>query len=587
MKKIPAIDAQWKGLLPGKFLGDIYQANNIDLEIQPGKVALPLRPIILIDSSDITMGLPLHALRTDADTTDRWWVLTDGGMIKVPSTSPFGAYVADALSNSPATPLDMVVHEKNNGNDRLLVTRAQDVAILNRSGANNAWTASWWQGTLGQSALTNNVPHPIEKFQRLVALGDDYQIHTIDKDDNVTYGRLQANQRLSVRCIYVSTNRFWFYFTNKFGGKGMIAEWDSFSDKFNGEYELEGIPLAGFVYKNTPFVILDSGVIMQFNGNGFEYFTEFPLYMERLRFNSEAIKTHGIVVDGDYVHMNVSMGLNNTSYRMRSGVWVLNIKTGNIYPRWSLGNHKVVNTDIDFGQTMTNAAGMLINPFQNGDAFLIGSQPFADVSSAGSSALYYPFGVINHRGYIVTNPMATSEVDEFWSTLWLRFRKFDNANNKIVAKYRISEGLFQSNSTITRPQCTVLWTGATTFTGVLPTGIAVGNEVEIMAGDNSSCCFHIKTLSATPNGIATITVTIDETAPYTSSRHAVARFDDWVKITNNNPITSSTIRTQYQTLGSPTALTGPYVQFKIELRGALAELDQLQVDSDVQRDADL
>src|SRR3990167_7740889 len=100
-------------------------------------------------------------------------------------------------------------------------------------------------------------------------------------------------------------------------------------------------------------------------------------------------------------------------------------------------------------------------------------------------------------------------METFFQGLWLKFRKFVNANNRFIIKTRVTEPLRDADASDESPlQAQATWTSTTTFTCVVPTGVAVGDEVEVMSGSNAGCSFNISALSATPDGVATITVTI-------------------------------------------------------------------------------
>lgn len=584
---------KWRAGLPGKFAGDIYQSWNIDLEKSPGKVSLPQRPIIITDSVDVSgMGVPKHFLRTDADTTDRWWCLNTGKMAKT-SGSSVNVFSADAIANTPTDAQDMVVHETASGYQRLVVTRASDIGLL----SNGTWTASWWVATLAQSALSSSYFHPIERLDRLVAVGDGEFIHTIDQSDIVAYKRLSFNSSYKCIAIYVSLTRFWFVFQNKFGGKGIIAEWDGGAEKANVIYEINGNPIFGFIKDDTLRVTTDNGVIWKFNGRGFSPDNQFPFFEENQVFASGSITHRNTTIDGDVVYMNVTQPAN--SIRMRGGIWALNTITNNLYHIYGLGQSKYSDNSTqwkDIGQSKISYAGAIVNLFSNTAAqsgkFLVGATIYTIYSGTSINAIY-SFYNWTQRGYFITSLIPSSEVEHYWYNLWLRYSGFYNNNvsiaNSIVTKYRVTEGLIQNSGglpTLAPKEATITWTGGTTFTGAIPTGVAVGHEVEILAGDNAGCCAHISTLSATPDGSSTITVTIDEALLNTSSRASYARFDDWVKITSNNPITSSTAnatRDTNQVLKDPTLASGPYVQFKVEMRGVLVEIDQLRVDAKFQQ----
>lgn len=219
---------QWKGVYPGQYFGDIWQSQNIDLERYPGRLALSDKMRITVDDGDLAggMGTPVKFIRTNADTTDRFWALTTSKMIKTSSTDPTTGWANDGLASSPTDPLDMEVHESANGEQRLVVTRATDIAILNRTGAANTWTSSWWQGTLAQAALQSAKYHPIAKVQRLLGIGDVEKFHTISSADAVVNSDITLSYGYEITQAYGSSNRFWILARSNNGRKGKIIEWD-------------------------------------------------------------------------------------------------------------------------------------------------------------------------------------------------------------------------------------------------------------------------------------------------------------------------------------------------------------------------
>jgi len=586
---------KWRAGLPGKFFGDIIQSWNIDLERSEGKVSSSQRAAILADSTDVSgMGTPLHFLATDADATSRWWALSTGKMANTSGSDPVTGWAADALANSPTDAQDMVVHESNNSNQRLLVTRASDIAILNSSGSNNIWTSSWWVTTLGQTALSSSYKHPTDRLDRLVAVGDGEFIHTIDQSDVVAYKRLSFSATYKCVAVYVSLTRFWFVFQNKIGGKGMVAEWDGGAEKANVTYEINGHPLFGFVKDDVFHVITDDGRINKFNGRGFSTLVEFPCSEER-QLLPPPLSVKNCTIDGDVVYMNIKEPF--YSKKMRSGIWAFNTKNGNLYHHKSFGQYKLsVGTSKDFGQGQGSSieAGGLVQTFAAStyQYFLMGAKVYTNYAGGGSTetAIYGNYYINNH-GYFVTSLIPSSEIEHFWYNVWVRFSRLISSSEKIITKYRVTEGLIYSPADNIL-YATAAWTSTTTFTAILPVGVAVGNEVEVVSGDNAGCLFHISSLSATPDGASTITVTIDEATPYSSSGSSLVRFDDWVKIPSgsNNPITTSlsnATRCVNQVIGDPTAACGPYIQFKVELRGYAVEIDQLRVDAKIQTSSQL
>ena len=289
---------EWKGVFRGNHNGNLWQTHNIDLERNPGRLALANR----LRRFDTT-GIIFKWLLSDADTTLKWWAIDLNNLMKTSNHSITGAYANDALSNTPTDPKDMIIHESLNGEDRLVVTRDTDIAILNSAAGANTWLADWWTNGsyLNQTALSSGVFHPLGKLQRLVAVGDVVSLtgaqrgvlHTIDKDDVVSNSRIVFRMGLSPRIILNTSDRFWIGLaedrglsatTNK--GQAWVVEWDGTSSTYNKEYPLPGVAaLTGFVVNDVPYFITDTGAIMKFSGGAFVKVQEFPMFDEQTRFS--------------------------------------------------------------------------------------------------------------------------------------------------------------------------------------------------------------------------------------------------------------------------------------------------------------
>lgn len=586
---------QWKGVFPGKYAGDLWQSFNIDLEKEQGRLRLGDKFRILTDGDDAAApGLPYKFLRTDADATDRWWCVSSTKMLKTAGTNPFVAYAADAITNTPTDPLDMETHESANGEQRLAVTRDADIAILNRSGSANAWTAAWWSSTLSQTALTSGKPHPLGRLQRLLAVGDVVTntttprgvIHTIDKDDVVSASRLIFPSGYEPRIIRTASDRFWIGLQNIFGQGGMIIEWDGTNETYNNEYKIVGnFPLTIEIRNNIPYVFDEVGYIYKYTGGGFVVEQQFPMVEEGLVFSAtvastNTIQAYGATIDRHLIYVNV--GAPTASRRMRSGIWCFNTLTRNLYHVRGIGQHKTAGTDVDYGQTPLFRPGAIKYIFDgtNGiNDLLIGGAVYKNYSSTNKTVIGQTISNKNqasnagrNRGYFITSYLPIQEAEAMWEALWLKFKRFVNSNNRIIVKWRVLDPLKDTDGNDDSVlQATGTWASTTTFTCVVPTGVAVGDEVEVMSGDNAGCSFKISTLSATPDGSSTITVTISEAAPTSSTGGALFNFDNWVSETAISSTTVGNQRVPFSAIAQ-----GEFIQFKVELRGFDVELDEIE-----------
>ncbi len=611
--KLPRNPKQWRGAYPGRYFGDLYQTFNIDLESKPGRLALSNKLIRF----SAGLGVVSKFLRTDALATDQWFGLvkattssaTDGDIIRNGNTSIVGGtWIADDTDGtgdtSPNNVHDMVLHEAANGEQRLLVTVATNVAVLNSTAQINLWDNDWFSTVAtGGAALSNTVFHPIGRLQRLVAIGDAVTatttrravIHTLDKDDAASLSRLIFPAGYTVRLINSSSDRFWFGLQNDVGGNAKIVEWDGYSLTYNFEYELQGsYPLTCWIKNGVPYYITELGYIFKYTGGGFTKVQEFPMSEDQQVFSSSftaenTIQPYGSWIDGDVVRINVgapartgTSDLTGGSHRMRSGIWIFNTANNNLYHSMGIGEHASAGTDVNYGTSPLKIPGAVIRSITGNNPRTVAS---ADVYIGGTNwnttnqtGIYQEVFSQNqttnegrNRGYFITPYLPVSEMEVFWKGLWTKFKKFVNSNNRIIIKSRVTEPLKDADASDESPlQAQGTWVNTTSFTCVVPTGVAVGDEVEILTGDNGGCCFDISTLSATPDGSATITVTISEAAPTSSTDKFIARFDNW---DSETAISDATVGNKWTPFTASKA--GEFVQCKIELRGFSMEIDEM------------
>src|SRR3990167_4840563 len=591
--QLPQEQKRWRGIFPGKYFGDLWQTLNIDLERVPGRLVLSNKFRRLAAG----LGVVYKFLRTDATATDQWFAIVHNtDILRNGNTSIVGGtWITDNTTGTFNDPRDMELHEAANGEQRLVCTRATDIGILNLSGGANVWDDDWWTTTLAQTALTSSLFHPLARLQRLLAVGDIVTatttkravIHTIDKDDVVSASRLIFPAGYTVRLAMGSSDRFWFALQGDVGQNAKIIEWDGFALSYNFEYELQGsFPLTGWLKNGIPYYITELGYIFKFKGGGFAPEQQFPLREDEQVFSSSltaenTILPYGSYIDGDIVYINVgapvrtgSSDLTGGSRRMRSGIWIFNTANQNLYHHMGIGEHATAGTDVNYACSPVTTPGAVIRQVTTNKPQLVASASVpiggAAWNSSSVTGIYQEIESNvqtdnggRNRGYFISPYLPATEIEEMWEGLWMKFKKFVNSNNRIIVKSRVAEPLKDADAGDESPlQAEGDWASTTTFACVVPTGVAVGDEVEIMTGDNGGCSFNISVLSATPDGSTSITVTIDEAAPTSSTDTFIARFENW---DSETAISSTTIGNQWIPFTAPKG--GEFIQLKIELRG--------------------
>jgi hypothetical protein len=598
---IPGKNKVWAGQFPGFYSGNLWQTFNVNLERVQGSIALGDKMRRYVSG----LGVVTKFIRTNATGTDQWFGLTSSDILRNGnSVITAGTWISDDVTNTFNDPVDGVIHESANGEERLIVTRDTKIAILNSSGSANIWDNDWGQAVVGLPDLTTSIPHPISRLQRLVAIGDKVSdvpvIHTIDKNSVGVASRLTFPTGYTVYSITSSSNRFWIGLRNDRDGHAKIIEWDGFSLTYNNEYDLVGaIPLVCFIVKNIPWYISNLGFVFQFTGYGFEKKQDFGLIEDNIRlFHSGAdattIAPYGALVDGERVYLNISAPtlasfnatvMPNGARRMRPGIWVLNTTNLNLYHYMGIGEHASTGTDVNYGGIMgaPGAVAMLEGTTRS----LIASASVyvggATWQAAQANGIYLQIPNISqasnagrNRGYFITPRIPIEEAEGMWEALWLKFKRFSDSSARIVVKWRVLPPLFnatavdQGSNPLEIMNAPATWVNTTSFTCKVPVGIAVGDEVEILAGDNAGCSFAISTLSGTPDNSTSLTVTIAEAAPTSSTDTFVCRFDNWKTETAISSTTIGNTKVPFTAQAH-----GEYIQFKIEMRGMDVVIDEI------------
>lgn len=192
------------------------------------------------------------------------------------------------------------------------------------------------------------------------------------------------------------------------------------------------------------------------------------------------------------------------------------------------------------------------------------------------------FGGVNpfipNRGYFITPRLNSSNIEEIYNTLYIKFRPLGD-DDKIIIKYKASsrKGIpFASKSGNTSTDSIGTWTSTSVFTTTVDmSDVIAGDEIEVTGGVGSG---HLAQISTITENAGTYTVTLSEAFPF-----AVANDQMYFQVDNFtilDTITSTSKNAddcfaEIPILGIKNRST--FVQFKIELRGIATTISEMQV----------
>lgn len=590
----PQSTRRWTGPYLGNYYGTLWKTFNVDLDRSEGIVGLSQRMERIEDSTELPdlSGNQIRVFtRSDADCEDRFWAANEVTLFKTDSSaqpSPADDWDTDALANSPSAGIsDMSIHGNDSRNDsgrnKLFVTTDSDIYVLNDTG-NNTWTANWWVTKQSQRGLDTAVPHPIQYFpnRKISLVGDGNLVHTISRpsdtqNDTISYARLVLPRDYIANHIFTTTDRAWICCYHKRSGEGAVVEWDGFSQSANQFHRAYGMAaLTGVNYGERPIILNSQGVFLEYTGQGFVpmerngHKVALPIASEpsnSIVDNSTpgtvSFRVYGrsmVAGENNLIYLNIALPLFN-SFQQKSGIWCLNPQTGRLYRKHSIG---VWGSGTDYGQQTSETGGLYWSPSATSSRNLLAGGILGTLSTSGIWLLEDIFSTTATRGYFISQFIPADEVREFWDSLWIRFRRFRASGRTIVVKAKGVKSLTEVDGDPL--ERTITWTSTSTFTVTLvgtSDALAVGDEVEILSGQNAGYLAHITDISGAHGALQTIT--IDETVS-TGSLTSIALFDRWKKL---GTITDTTL---YEA-NLPIGIDSSFIQFKVEMRGPAREIE--------------
>lgn len=553
----------------GEVFGSLWETKSVDLTTNPGHITnSPLAQVAFSDDDDADFELPVKFIRSDADATDRLWALTqangsavnDGLMFKANSTSVNGTWAQDAIANTPTDAVDdMEIFGQASSRDRLVVSRATNLTLMN----NGTWTASWWQGTLAQAALTSGVPHMLHTFLNFLSVTDGNKLHTID--DSLVVKNTRITLPTEYRIRWTADDGIFMYMgtENLRTREAYVFPWDGVSPTYDepiviGDYR----SFCGKSDNNGIMHIVNGlGQLMRFNGKAFDVVAELPCANSYYRLASNAIHANGIDIVGGNLHFLLNAGLNgvadtNLLDNMRSGIWEYTPKTG-LNHKYSPRRMTTTDQPSAFAY-----GGALINLGTDDGKYAAGYVIYTDNASTTKKTLQFSTEKSTDGpiyGHFITPYLEASKASAFWRRLKMACKDFEDSTNAIVVKYRVSRKKAFEDSLVNR-RVGVTWTSTTTFTTTDAdiANLTTGDEVEVFLGVGAGRTFHVVSVSDPSGG--TYTVTIDEVNTGATSTGQIF-MENWTKAGTMSGLAAK--KKDFRV-----AKYNKWVQFKVEVRGS-------------------
>lgn len=517
-------------------------------------------PRLVYNSGSVSNpGLPSAYVRSSADGTDRWWQLAGNSLDKTAGTDPSAAFAEDAISGTPADAVDMVDFQ-----GALIVVRLTDISRLSTT-----WNAAWWSTTLAQAALTSTTEHPlcVTKKTGVLLIGDDNKVHMVDKNNNVSNGRLVWGSEYRVSWIRSDKDGTWIGLRNKLSGEGIACFWDESSENYNQAYGVKSEQSMSCVIKNgVPYIVNTAGQLLAFSGSGFEEVAVFPVYNQPGKrwsdgsagSNNVVVHRNGMALVQGMIHIVARTIINNQGddsalmENFPSGIWTYDRKSG-LRHKYSFNQY--TDTEIDYGAFSISGAGAIVETDPENGLFLAGARIYTNATTTTTISFYRDKNdSVVKRGYFVTSLFESSGFEDVFQDLLLSFKRFRSASDRIVVKYRSVKNInFPVIDTAAGT-----WSDTDTFTTTANlANVSAGDEVEIIRGRGAGACVHISSLSL---AAGTYTVNLSETIPNVSGsmRFIVRNFRECARVSSQN------IERQEFDIDVP----GTFIQLKVELRSA-------------------
>lgn len=212
---------------------------------------------------------------------------------------------------------------------------------------------------------------------------------------------------------------------------------------------------------------------------------------------------------------------------------------------------------------------------QYGSDVIWGSTVFERNNSSSAGYLGSISPVVESRGYFITPKIFSTNIEDTFNQVILKFSPLVSDIDKIIIKYRTVDDRRDTIDAITG-RWRATWTSTTTFTTteVEFASAVKGDEIEFLRGAASGMLAHITAISV---NAGTYTVTLDESfADYVTGDASIVVFRNWKKW---QTISYGDKHDEKGYLALQLGAKSKMIQFKVELRGVGILIEELMVDN--------
>lgn len=508
-------------ITPSSRIGDFSETFNLDLTSNYGSIRV----------SGNFRG-------TGTDTTPNAFVFYDSKYYTVD----------DSVMSSGQTPHSTFSNVGGSGAPTFTRPETADLEIFNGdlyvSGTGSGsglhrYDGSWT--TVSASGLNSNTEiHLLKQFAGLIYISDATKVRHATTADALnltgtsTFDPGLDGSEWTITMLEASFDSLWIGYLNTENGTGLVYEWDGSSENTAiRKLVLEAGVLAGTVKDNVPYIIDIRGRLKRYSGTAFvtvgcfntDPNISFEGSDEQPQVNQRMIHPNGMTVtDSGRILVLFKNTLMNGSYAddIPSGIYEYDENIG-LYHKYAVTNS--TNTTVNnYGDSRLVEVGALfyrrpnVSPGDDG-TFLYGAQYYTDATSTDYSVFFDDNLETKQKyGYFVTSEMISSNVEDTWQKVYIKYKKLLNSADKVVVKYR--------TEVIDKTEAECLW--ATTNRLLTNTDVSAyseGDEVQIIQGRGSGKSAHI--ISITPHG-GGYEITLDETFTNATGT-CIAFFDKWIK----------------------------------------------------------